>query len=198
MPEPRCPFIVTVTAQDTVGIIANITTTIAGLGGSVDELSQTVMSGYFTILLAARFPEGTAAETVRASIESAGAPLGLVAIVRMAAGDAAAATASLGDRYVLTVLGDDRAGIIAQIATHLAAQGINIEDFYARAEAGRFIMVLQVQVEGGWTSDHLRLDLEALGEELGLRVHLQHEDIFRATSEVGAVRRLVTHRRSGG
>lgn len=185
-------YIVTVTAKDRPGIIAAITRAMAGLGGNVDELSQTVMRGYFTILISARFPSGVTPEVLKAAIEREGVSFGLSVVVRDTAHDAVVFSAGGGDRYVLTVQGEDRPGIIAQITTYLASQDINIEDFYARVDQNRFTMVLQIRVAGAWNADQLRLDLEAIGSEIGLRANLQHEDIFRATSEVGAVRRLVT------
>lgn len=194
MDELSEKYVVTVTAKDRPGIIAAITRAMAGLGGSVDELSQTVMRGYFTILLSARFPSGVTPETLKGAIEREGADFGLSVTVRDTSDDVTAPP-SVGDRYVLTVQGEDRPGLIAQITTYLASQDINIEDFYARVDRNRFTMVLQIQVAGAWNADQLRIDLEAIGSEIGLRANLQHEDIFRATSEVGAVRRLVTHRR---
>lgn len=188
-------YVVTVTAKDRPGIIAAITRAMAALGGNVDELSQTVMRGYFTILLCARFPERASSATVRTAIEAEGALLGLSVTVRDTADDTQSAPSSRSDRYVLTVQGADRPGIIAQVTTYLASQDINIEDFYARSERDRFMMALQIQVGSAWNADQLRLDLEAIGSEIGLRANLQHEDIFRATSEVGAVRRLVAYRR---
>jgi glycine cleavage system transcriptional repressor len=188
-------YVITVTAKDRPGIIAAITRAMAALGGNVDELSQTVMRGYFTILLSARFPATITRDDLKDAVEREGANLGLSITVRDTANDDNGAAPSLEDRYVLTVQGDDRPGIIAQITTYLASQDINIEDFYARSEQNRFMMVLQIQVAGAWNADQLRLDLEAIGSEIGLRANLQHEDIFRATSEVGAVRRLVTYRR---
>jgi glycine cleavage system transcriptional repressor len=178
-----------------VGIIASIARAVAAVGGTVDEVSQTVMRGYFTIILAARFAGAVTAEEVRAAIEREGQSLRLTVNVRDGAPDDPRPAAD-ADLYVLTVQGEDHPGLIAQIATYLAAQGINIEDFYARAASGRFTMVFQIRVVEGWDANQVRLDLEAIGSETGLRAHLQHVDIFRVTSEVVAPRRLLRQRRS--
>jgi len=39
--------------------------------------------------------------------------------------------------------------------------------------------------------------LESLGGRLGIGIHLLHQDILRATSEVGAIRRLVRQAKGG-
>ena len=48
-------YIVTVTASDRVGIVHSVTGTLRDLRGNILELSQTVMRGYFTIILAVEF-----------------------------------------------------------------------------------------------------------------------------------------------
>ena len=50
-------YIVTVTAADRVGIVHSVTGTLRDQGGNILELSQTVMRGYFTIILAVEFDE---------------------------------------------------------------------------------------------------------------------------------------------
>ena len=45
-----------VTAADRVGIVYSVTGALLDLGGNVLELSQTVMRGYFTLILEASFP----------------------------------------------------------------------------------------------------------------------------------------------
>ena len=50
-------YIVTVTAADRVGIVYSVAGTIRDQGGNILELSQTVMRGYFTIILDVEFPE---------------------------------------------------------------------------------------------------------------------------------------------
>lgn len=54
MPE-KSQYVVTVTAADRVGIIHSVTGTLRDIGGNILELSQTVMRGYFTIILAVEF-----------------------------------------------------------------------------------------------------------------------------------------------
>ncbi len=50
-------YIVTVTAADRAGIVYSVAGTLRDQGGNILELSQTVMRGCFTIILAVEFPE---------------------------------------------------------------------------------------------------------------------------------------------
>ena len=49
-------YIISVNAADRVGIVYSVTGALLDLGGNILELSQTVMRGYFTIILEVEFP----------------------------------------------------------------------------------------------------------------------------------------------
>lgn len=49
--------IITVTGADSTGIIAAVTTTLAELNVNIVDVSQTLMSGFFTMILRAEFDE---------------------------------------------------------------------------------------------------------------------------------------------
>lgn len=93
--------------------------------------------------------------------------------------------------WFLTLQGQDRPGLIHQVTSHLAALKINIEDLYTRSEGKEITMILQIHPAFPRSAQQLRNELESLGSRLGIGIHLLHQDILRATSEVGAIRRLV-------
>lgn len=47
----------TVTGADSTGIIASVTTSLAELGVNIVDVSQTLMSGFFTMILRVEFDE---------------------------------------------------------------------------------------------------------------------------------------------
>ncbi|NUQ02056.1 MAG: hypothetical protein HUU35_19585, partial [Armatimonadetes bacterium] len=97
-----------------------------------------------------------------------------------------------GQRLILTARGGDRGGVVGALGLFLAGRDINIEDMYARVEpeAGEYVMVLQVLCPPGRDLRQLQLDLAELADDLGMTAHLQHENVFLATNEIGAVRTL--------
>lgn len=85
-----------------------------------------------------------------------------------------------GHRLIITVIGHDRVGIIAGIATILAKNNINILDINQTILQGFFTMVMVVdsadsRVEIG----ELRQMLSKWGKEMQLEITVQHEDIFK-------------------
>lgn len=186
------PFIVTVTARDAVGIVATITRTLANMGANVLALSQTVMGDYFTITLSCDVPGAPEPSEVRTALENGGAALDISVHVTPRAPDPVSRRdEERSERQILTVTGRDRPGIIAHMTSYLAGRGINIEDFHAESDDGTFTMIAQIQVDAGHDANQTRIDIEEIGAEIDLRAHLVHGDIFRATSEIAAVSRLV-------
>lgn len=84
------------------------------------------------------------------------------------------------NRAILTVLGYDRVGIIAAVSGILAKFNVNIMDISQTVLQGFFAMIMIVDLSGCRVDlAELRNTLEQKGEEMGLKVTLQHEDIFR-------------------
>lgn len=89
-------------------------------------------------------------------------------------------SAGTPSRAVLTVIGRDRVGIVAKVATVLADAGANIEDISQTLMQGLFTMVMLVSLDEAVTDfAEMQRRLAAAGEELSLKIELQHEDVFR-------------------
>jgi predicted amino acid-binding ACT domain protein len=65
MSKPQELFIISITTRDRVGIIYEVTKAISELGGNIADIRQSILCGYFTMILLASFP----AETTQRSIE---------------------------------------------------------------------------------------------------------------------------------
>ena len=82
-------------------------------------------------------------------------------------------------RGIITVVGIDKVGIIAEVCTLLAKNQINILDISQTITGGYFHMENSIQ-EFHQVSDVL----DALGNQLGLQIKLQHEDIFQSMHRI--------------
>lgn len=82
-------------------------------------------------------------------------------------------------KTIVTVVGHDTIGIIAKVCTYLADNNINIEDISQTILQGVFNMMMIVDLSrSGITIDKASKELAALGEQLGVVIRCQHEDIF--------------------
>jgi predicted amino acid-binding ACT domain protein len=180
-------YIVTVTTADQVGIIHAVTGAIRASGGNVLELSQTVMRGYFTIILEVEYAAAIEPEALTSRIASQGLRYGLHVEV-FPAEPALRPPVVDGERFILTVLGADSPGIIHGITGCLADHGVNVVDLYARSESDRFSLVMEAFLPADLPPKTVRDELERFGRALGLEAYVQHENIFLATSEPSPVR----------
>ena len=88
-------------------------------------------------------------------------------------------------KYILTVLGKDKSGIIAKVATMLAERNVNIEDVSQTIMQGNFTMIMLVNLQNATVSlAELVETANLLGNEIGVKIILQHEEIFNAMYRV--------------
>ncbi len=82
-------------------------------------------------------------------------------------------------KTIITVIGKDTVGIIAKVCTYLADNNINILDISQTIVQEYFNMMMIVDMNGASKSfDIISADLASLGEEIGVKIKCQHEDIF--------------------
>ena len=83
------------------------------------------------------------------------------------------------NKAIITVVGKDRVGIIAGVCTYLAENQINILDITQTIVKGFFNMMMVVDVENITKSfGEVAQELEQGGEEIGVSVKIQREEIF--------------------
>ncbi|WP_422930384.1 glycine cleavage system protein R [Singulisphaera sp. PoT] len=181
-------YIVTVTAADRVGIVFSVAGTLRDQKGNILELSQTVMGGYFTIILAVDFQEPRDAAELAKTITERGKRFELTVAVLEAKDSEIETPVPDGERFILTVLGEDSPGQVHGIAGCLAAHGVNIVDLHSRGDGSKFAMVMEAFLPPELGPSTIRAELERYGRDHGLDAYVQHENIFLATSEPSPVR----------
>ncbi|MDR2753906.1 MAG: ACT domain-containing protein [Oscillospiraceae bacterium] len=87
-------------------------------------------------------------------------------------------------RGIITVLGKDRVGIIAEVCTFLAQRQINIMDLSQTIVQGFFNMIMVVELPAQTEFEHINTALAALGQDAALEIKLQREEIFEAMHQL--------------
>ena len=173
-------MIISVMDRDRAGIVAEVTEGISSLGGNLADLRESVLCGYFTMILVASFPEEVTAAAVEIALaKDTGCR---VSVER--------AEASLEERepsehiYVLSAVGRDRVGLVAQVSRFCSTHGINIVDLASNVDDEQYTMMLQLDLSHIQSLEDLKAKLSDFGNDSGLNLVLQHNDIFRATNEI--------------
>lgn len=82
-------------------------------------------------------------------------------------------------KCIVTVVGKDTVGIIAKVCTYLAENQINILDISQTIVQEYFNMMMVVDVANMAKDFEVVCDeMEKLGDEIGVRIHCQREEIF--------------------
>ena len=88
-------------------------------------------------------------------------------------------------QVVLTIVGKDKVGITAKVTNALADMNINIININQNIMQGFFNMVLIADMEGAnVTLAEDREVMVKLGEEIGVEIRLQSEEIFTAMHRI--------------
>ena len=88
-------------------------------------------------------------------------------------------------KAIVTVVGKDRVGIIAEVCMQLASFNINVLDISQTVMQGYFTMMMAVDVSGSNIPlAELAKIMEEKGKEMGLSIRLQREDIFEAMHRI--------------
>ena len=88
-------------------------------------------------------------------------------------------------KAVITVMGNDRTGIIAKVSNILFEANVNILDISQTIMSGMFTMIMMTDISA-CNSDFSALSdkLAKVGEEIGMQIVIQHEDIFNSMHKI--------------
>lgn len=88
-------------------------------------------------------------------------------------------------KLIITVIGQDKVGIVANVSQKLAELDINILDISQTLMQGNFTMILM----GETRADHVDFEaiqkaLKAVGEATGVAIRIQRQEIFDAVQKL--------------
>jgi ACT domain-containing protein len=88
-------------------------------------------------------------------------------------------------KAVISVLGTDKKGIIAQVSRILYENDANILDITQTIVSGLFSMILIADVSSEACSfDTLKTELDALSGRIGVQIRTQRSEIFEAMHQI--------------
>ncbi len=88
-------------------------------------------------------------------------------------------------KAVVTVVGRDTVGILAKVSAVCAEHNANIVDVTQSVMQELFTMVMLIDISNlhGTFSD-MQNALYELGEKIGMKIHVMHEDIFNSMHHI--------------
>ena len=88
-------------------------------------------------------------------------------------------------KAIVTVIGEDKTGIIAKVSTALYENNINIQDISQTIMQNMFTMIMLVDFRSSEISIQRITDrLDAVATEMNLSIHVQREEIFSSMHRI--------------
>ena len=88
-------------------------------------------------------------------------------------------------KAIVTVLGKDQEGIIAKVCTYLADKNANVLEISQTIVKGYFDMLMIIDISAcTCTPGEMAGGLKELGEEIGLMIKFQREEIFESMHRI--------------
>lgn len=89
------------------------------------------------------------------------------------------------NKAVITVIGKDMVGILAKVTEICAKSSVNVLEVTQSILQDLFAMVMLVDMSGSSVDvAALSSEMDRLGDQMGLRIHVMHEDIFNSMHKV--------------
>ena len=183
--------VISIMSRDRVGIVSDVANRISALHGDIADLSQTVLGGYFTMILLATFPADVTIEVVKAQLTAINAVGALpleIAVLSADTNRAVEPAVAPENIYILTASGADRIGFVATVASFCAKNSINILDLATSVSDGQYSMVLQVDLSRCASLTTMQRELKQFAHQHDIKLVLQHNDIFQAIHEINMPR----------
>jgi glycine cleavage system transcriptional repressor len=182
-------FITSVFIADRVGILRDVTQVVFLQEGNIGSIRQTVVDGFFTLVFTSEHPTTISKDVVRTKMSAA---LGSQSVVTVM--DCPAVTVPVvasGSRFIVTTRGADKPGTIFAITSFLVDHGINIEDWFVEEDNGQVVYIAQIVIPEAVDFRLIQEKFRAAMAQRGLAALLCHENIFRATNEIGPIKALL-------
>ena len=188
-------FVVSVLVPDRVGVLRDITQTIYSLKGNIGEISQTVVCGFFHLIFESVHPADITRDILQTKLHDALKGLAGITVLENPKNQEPPVPA--GAKFIVMTRGKDQPGAIYTITSFLVGHGINIEDWFVEEDRKDIVYIAKVVIPEKVDFHQLQLSFKKeMTQKLGVSALLCHENIFRATNEIGPIKSLLEQERS--
>ncbi len=166
-------IIITAVGKDRPGMAHALVALLSANGCNIEDTTMTRLSGEFAMILIVSPPQNLALETLTQQLK----PLESSHDLFINARDIDEESAAKNDetpRFLLSVYGPERSGLLAQMTGVLAKNNVNVTDVQTRvASAGAvYVMLFEIEIPAE-SSTRLLTELERAALEIGAQVSLR-------------------------
>ncbi len=183
-------FTVSFLGRDCPGVVSTVSGLLCAAGCNITAATQSLLLGEFAGIFLVEVGDDRTPESLQQTLLDglAGAKMDLSLIVRPTCEGAWGRTIH-SEPFVVSADGEDGNGQISCMSKVFSRHGVNIESLRAFLDEGtrRALFVFEVMVPESVDIGRLRRELACEGQNLGLRVSVQHRDIFEAVNRIESI-----------
>lgn len=180
--------IISVLGKDQPGIIAAVSRALFDRDCNIENVSQTILQSEFAGIFIASMPKGVTAEALREGLAERLEAFKMYVQVKPLAANGSPAAPTAAEPFVITTIGPDAKGLVARITAVIARYQVNVTNlqavFKGGDQPGDNIMIYEVDVPTDIDQHAFRRDLHDQATALGLRLTIQHRNIFSAINRI--------------
>jgi glycine cleavage system transcriptional repressor len=166
--------------KDRPGIVAAVTKVVFELQGNIEDATMTRLGGEFTMMLVVALPGSQIPSQLSRTLRPYEKKLGLHFNVQPLTPAQARNPKRIEPRFLISVYGTDKPGIVHHVAQTLADHGVSITDLNTRVLQRRgapvYVMLLEIQIRDKTDMDDIRSELDTLRQKLDVEISLQDLD----------------------
>lgn len=88
-------------------------------------------------------------------------------------------------KAVISVIGKDTVGILAKVSAKCAEFEVNVDDVTQTVMQDIFTMIMLTDTSKCTVDfDEFSDEMQKLGDEMGMKIHVMHEDIFNSMHRI--------------
>lgn len=182
-------LVVTVVGSDRPGIVAGLSKVLYKNNCNIEELRSTILKRQFVMILIATSPSKNIANQLKNAYLKEESLQGIeIQVKEVSPQKLRPHKQPPSQPFIITVIGEDRPGLVFGVTEIIAKHGINITNFDAKVTRMRgkkeYVQIYEVAVPESIDIKSLKKELSLRGKKLKVDIDLQHRDIFRSINEI--------------
>jgi glycine cleavage system transcriptional repressor len=162
---------------DQPGIVAAIANILYQRGCNIEDTTMTRLAHEFAVILVISLPEGVIFSELQREFATLEESHNMTALIKPIPPSVSLDNAVPNNPYMVSVAGQDRAGITYHVSRKLAEMEINITDLNAQTIQGEdgpvYIMMVEVDIPHSIAIDTVRQELQTVAKEIDMEIQLR-------------------------
>ena len=182
-------FTVSFLGRDCPGVVATVSGLLSESGCNILAATQSLLLGEFAGIFMISVGDGLTPESLQEELRRGVAKVGMdLSLIVRPTNEEEWGKSIHCEPFVVSADGLDGPGQISKISRVFSRHGVNVQSlraFLGEGGENHALFVFEIMVPDNVDLGRLRRELVCEGQNLGLRVSVQHRDIFEAVNRIG-------------